>query len=87
MPADLSSPSADARSPHSLLLHMLRVTPGPPASQTSLEPFCNFILEALVVRGLPLAFVVSALALNFAAVVPVVPLRWNGLLGFSMRIL
>ncbi|EJD45042.1 hypothetical protein AURDEDRAFT_114205 [Auricularia subglabra TFB-10046 SS5] len=38
------SPLSDAHSPPSLALHVLRVSPGSPASQTSLEPFFDFIV-------------------------------------------
>ncbi|EJD45054.1 hypothetical protein AURDEDRAFT_165926 [Auricularia subglabra TFB-10046 SS5] len=44
MGAAPSSPTSDAHSPPTLALHVLRVAPGSPASQTSLEPFFDFIV-------------------------------------------
>ncbi|EJD45085.1 hypothetical protein AURDEDRAFT_114208 [Auricularia subglabra TFB-10046 SS5] len=44
MGAAPSSPSSDAHSSPLLALHVLRVAPGSPASQTSLEPFFDFIV-------------------------------------------
>ncbi|EJD45078.1 hypothetical protein AURDEDRAFT_165950 [Auricularia subglabra TFB-10046 SS5] len=38
------SPSSDARSPPSVALHVLRVAPGTPVSQASLELFFDFIV-------------------------------------------